>query len=257
MQAIILAAGYATRLSPLTDHTPKALLDVGGRTMLDVLIDSVLSIQAVERVVLVSNDKFFIAFTDWAAARGDERIVVLNDGTRSEEERLGAIGDIQFAVTELGIQGDCLVAASDNLLFVDLNDVYQRFLSLKDRAVMIANKTTDRELLKRFAVATAAPDGRVLAMEEKPEEPKSDLAVFALYFYPARVMARLPEYLSSGEPHDAPGYFPRWLSQSEEIYVYTTEAPCFDIGTHESLADVRSRVQRGELNLWINKESAR
>ena len=191
MKAILLVAGYATRLYPLTKDRPKALLSVGGMPLLDHILRGVNAIGEVDEIHVVSNDKFYPQFRAWADAHEDARLRVHNDGTREEGARLGAIGDIAFA-------------------------------------------------LRRFAVAELDGEGRVLRLVEKPAQPPSQNGVFALYLYPAASVRRIAEYLAQGNSPDAPGNFAVWLSAREPVYAYVTEQPCYDIGTHESLALVRS-----------------
>ena len=246
MQAIILAAGYATRLSPLTDNLPKALLPIGGETMLDHLVDSILSIGEIARMTVVTNEKFHLQFEEWAAGRRDDRIAVLNDGTTLNGERLGAIGDIDFTVRSMGIDGDCLIVAGDNYLTIDMRAFYRQYMDIGRKPLLLAQRTDDLDMLRRFGVASIDEAGRVTKLVEKPQEPESDLAVFALYLYPREVIRRLPEYMASGRSVDSPGNFSQWLSEIGDVYIHVTERPCFDIGTHETLAEVRARAAKGE-----------
>ncbi len=246
MQAIILAAGYATRLSPLTDNLPKALLSIGGETMLDHLVNSILPIEEITRMTVVTNEKFHRQFAQWAAARGDRRIEILNDGTTENGRRLGAIGDIDFTVKQMGIDEDCLIVAGDNYLMIDMREFYQLYLDIGRKPLLLAQRTDDIDMLRRFGVAAVDADGRIISLVEKPPEPASDLAVFALYLYPREAIRRIPEYINTGRSTDAPGHLSQWLSENGEAYAYITERPCFDIGTRESLADVRNFVEKGK-----------
>ncbi len=240
MKAILLVAGYATRLYPLTKDRPKALLPVGGVPLLDRILRGVTQIPAVDEIHVVSNDKFYPQFRDWAAGHKDLPLVVHNDGTTKEGARLGAIGDIAFALKAGGIDDDCLVMAGDNLLLIDFADLYRAYLARGKKPLLLAQRMDDVETLRRFAVAVLDEDGRVRRLIEKPKDPPSANGVFALYLYPAPVMRRVAEYLSQGNNPDAPGNFAVWLSEREPVYAYVTDAPCYDIGTHESLRQVQS-----------------
>lgn len=239
MQAIILAAGYATRLYPLTENTPKALLSVGGTTLLDHLVDGIRSISEIGKITVVTNNKFAQHFEQWAQKRGDADIAILNDGTDENGTRLGAIGDMRFTVDSLGIDEDCLVVAGDNYLRIDFPQYYQHYLTVGRRPLLLAEKTDDLDMLRRFAVASVDSDSRVTALIEKPEQPENDLAVYALYLYPRECMRMLGDYLASGRPYDAPGHFAQWLSERMPVYIHIADGPCYDVGTHESLALVR------------------
>jgi glucose-1-phosphate thymidylyltransferase len=241
MQAIVLAAGYATRLYPDTKNFPKALLSVGGRPMLDHLMDGILSIGEIERAIVVSNEKFYRIFAEWARERGDERVVVLNDGTTENGTRLGAIGDMLFAIERLGIDDDLLVVAGDNYLRIDLAQFYQTYLEHGRKTLLLGQRTDDIDMLRRFAVAKVDEHGKVIELSEKPEQPQSDLAIFALYLYPHEIAEWVHVYADEGNVMDAPGYLPQWLSRREDVYVHSTTDDCYDIGTHESLALVREK----------------
>ena len=163
-----------------------------------------------------------------------------NDGTREEGARLGAIGDIAFALRQGNIDDDCLIVAGDNLLMIDYADFFRAYAARGRRPLLLAQKMDDVATLRRFAVAELDGEGRVLRLVEKPAQPPSQNGVFALYLYPAASVRRIAEYLAQGNSPDAPGNFAVWLSAREPVYAYVTEQPCYDIGTHESLALVRS-----------------
>ncbi|MDR3121809.1 MAG: nucleotidyltransferase family protein [Clostridiales bacterium] len=241
MVAIILAAGYATRLYPLTENRPKALLPIGGKPILDYIIEQIRTIPAVERTVVVSNDKFHGHFESWANEKEDaradarRRLIVLNDGTRSEETRLGAIGDMDFAISEAGIDEDILVIAGDNFFtyrLIDLYDFYRR----ADADCVVVKKIEDREALKSLGVAIVDSEGRVVEFEEKPQNPRSDLAVFATYLYRRETLPLIREYLRQGNKPDAPGNFPAWLCRRQRVAAYPFSGECYDVGTPEAYA---------------------
>ncbi|MGI6326833.1 MAG: nucleotidyltransferase family protein [Saccharofermentanales bacterium] len=245
MKGIILAAGYATRLYPLTINTPKPLLPVHGRPIIDYIVDEINTIDDIDQIIVVSNDRFTGQFEQWAAARnaavgtGDVPIVVLNDGTTSAEDRLGAIGDIQFCIDKMQIEEDMLIIAGDNLFTYRLRDAWQHFRQHGDDMVL-ASRLGAEEDLSRFAVAVVDDDGFIVEMEEKPAHPKTDIAVFATYFYQAETLPLIGHYLQTGNNPDAPGNFPAWLYKRKPLRCYLFEGICIDIGTPEAYANVEN-----------------
>lgn len=239
MKAIILAAGYATRLYPLTENFPKALLTVGGRPLLNHIVAQLDKLSEVDQIHVVSNEKFYPHFVKWVKEENDPRLVIHDDGTHDDATKRGAIGDIAYVLDKTGMDDDCLVVAGDNLLMIDYHDFYKAYLSHGRSPLLLAQKVHDVELLRRFAVAVLDEDNRVTHLVEKPQDPPSDDAVFALYLYPARVMRMVRDYLAQGNSPDSPGNYPVWLTQQMPVYAYVTDKPCYDIGTHESLRRVR------------------
>ena len=240
MKAILLAAGYATRLYPLTKDFPKALLSVGGMPLLDHILMQLNKIPEIDQIHVVSNDKFFPHFQAWAEAKNDPRLHVHNDGTRDDGTKLGAIGDIAYVMQAANLQDDCLIVAGDNLLSIDYGEFYEAYLSHGRKPLLLVQRMQDVHTLKRFGVAVLDEDNRIIDLTEKPEVPQSDCGVFALYLYPKEVMDSIGTYLAQGNSPDAPGNFPVWLVPRMPVYAYVTDRPCYDIGTHESLAHVRS-----------------
>jgi glucose-1-phosphate thymidylyltransferase len=226
MKALILAAGYATRLWPLTDSVPKMLLPLAERPMLNYLLDRIREVDEIEEIHLVTNARFVSAFEDWAP----EDVIVHNDGTTSNEDRLGAIGDIAFAIERGGLEGeDLLVAAGDNLIGYSLRD-FVDFWRTKDGSAIAVHGVDDRELVKQYGVVEVDADDRVIGLEEKPAKPKSNLAATATYLYRGDHLALLPQYLDEGNPPDAPGNFVVWLHKRVPVYAYRVSGEWFDIG---------------------------
>ena len=236
MIAILLAAGYATRLYPLTKDNPKSLLPLGSRLIIDYIMDSVDLLPDITKVVLVTNSKFFGKFSDWASSQdreGKAPIVVLDDGTTDDTNKRGAIGDIIFTIDELDIDEDICILAGDNIFTYSIENMY-RFFKEKNAPTLIAIKVPDVEQRKKLAVAVIDDDGRITDMEEKPSEPKSDLAIYATYFYGKDIIPMIREYLSEGGSPDAPGNFPSWLYKKVPVYAFEGDGACIDIGTLEN-----------------------
>ena len=241
MKALILAAGYATRLRPLTDTIPKQLLPVGGRPMLDWIVDKLRETSATE-IHLVTNARFAGDFAEWADGRD---VHVHDDGTRSNEDRLGAIGDIRFVQERIGVD-ELLAIAGDNLFDFSLRD-FEDFGRGKGGSALAVYDVRDRELATHYGIVEVDGDERVVAFVEKPQEPPSTLAATATYLFTCEHAARVEEYLRDGNPPDQPGNFVAWLQQREPVYAYRFDGEWYDIGNHEQLlvADNRLRARAG------------
>ncbi len=239
MKCILLCAGYATRLFPLTENFPKALLEVGGRPIIDYTLDEVNTIDEVDGIFLVTNSKYAPHFKEWAAKKNNVKpIVVIDDGTTTNDDRLGAIGDIDFTLNKCGINDDILVLATDNLFTFSLKDFYN-FYKLKNAPVICVREEKNRELLKRLGVAEISEENmQVIGFEEKPAEPKGKYGVYAEYIYPKNVLPIIKEYLADGNSSDAPGNLVAYMHQRIPTFAYSFEGECYDVGTHDALAMV-------------------
>ena len=195
MKCILLCAGYATRLFPLTQNFPKALLEVGGRSILDYTLDEVNSINEIDHIYLVTNAKYTPHFEEWAKSKNNIKpITVFNDGTTNNDDRLGAIGDMQFTIEKAGIDDDILVLATDNLFTFKLKD-FVEFYKTKNAPSVCVREEDDINLLKRVGVAKLDEDMRIVDFVEKPAEPQSKYAVYAEYIYPKNVLPMIKTYL--------------------------------------------------------------
>ncbi len=246
MKAIVLAAGYATRLRPLTDDLPKPLLPVGGRPMLDWIVERIEEVADVDGIHVVTNARYADDFTDWAKARA---IHVHDDGTASNEDRLGAVGDLRFTVEEAGLQGDdLLVIAGDNLFDYSLARYVDWWHGKGMASAIAVRRIPDRELIKQYGVVTIEDDERITSIVEKPDDPQSDLAATATYLYHREHAALLPEYLDAGNSPDQPGRFPVWLVDTGRapIYGYAFEGMWMDIGDREQLLEADNLLRARE-----------
>lgn len=253
MIALLLVAGYATRLYPLTIDTPKPLLPVAGRAMLDYIVDEIDTLPDITQICLISNHRFASHFEEWAESRRlvnpKTPIVVLDDGTTDNQNRLGAIGDIQFAIDTLGIAEDVVIVAGDNLFTYRMRDMYDFFIKT-GKDTLIAIRVPELSQLQKLAVATMDEDGKVLNMVEKPTEPESDTAIYATYFYRRETLPLIREYLDEGNTPDAPGNFPAWLYKRQDVFAYRADGTCIDIGTPENYRDVCERFD----TLWKSRK---
>ena len=221
MKALILAAGYATRLRPLTDSIPKQLLPVGGRPMVDWILDRIEETSA-DEVHLVTNARFAEDFARWAE---DKDVQIHNDGTTSNEDRLGAIGDIRF----VGLDDDLLVVAGDNLFDDSLAD-YESYWRERDGSCIAVLDVKDRELARKYGVVDVDENDRVTNFVEKPEDPPTTLCATATYLYTREHVRMIEQYLEEGNPPDQPGNYVAWLHKREPVYAYRFEGQWFDIG---------------------------
>ncbi len=238
MKCIFLCAGYATRLFPLTENFPKALLKIGGRPLLDYILDEVNSLEEVDEIFLVTNAKYTPHFESWASEKNNiKKITVINDGTYTNDDRLGAIGDINFTIEKCGIKDDVLIIAGDNLFTFKLRDFVDFYKSKKAPSVCVREEE-DINLLKRVGVALLDDQNKILNFEEKPAEPKSKYAVYAEYIYPKEILPVFKEYLQEGNSNDAPGNFVAYLYKKMPTYAYAFKGECYDVGTHDALAYV-------------------
>jgi len=237
VKALILAAGYATRLSPLTDDFPKGLLPVGGRPMVDWIVDNVHA-AGIDDVWLVTNARFAPLFDDWSAANG---VSIADDGTDSNENRLGAIGDIRFT----DLDDDALIIAGDNLFDYSLAD-FVRFWEAKGKQSAVAvHDVGDRELAKRYGIVDIDEDDRLTAFVEKPDDPPSTLAATATYLYSREHLGFVDTYLEEGNNPDQPGNFVAWLHRRQPVYAYRFAGGWYDVGDHAQLLEADNRLRRG------------
>jgi glucose-1-phosphate thymidylyltransferase len=240
MKALILAGGYATRLRPLTENHAKPLLPVAGRPMVDWIVERIAEVDAVDEVHVVTNAHFAPDFEKWA--RG--RVRVHDDGTSSNEDRLGAIGDIAFVADREGWDGeDVLVIAGDNLFDFSLAE-YVDFWRGKDGSAIAVYEHPVRELVRQYSVVQLDPDERVVGFEEKPESPETNLISIATYIYHRAHLALLHAYLAEGNPPDQPGYFIAWLYTRAPVYGYRFSGEWLDIGDRTQLLEADNRYRR-------------
>jgi len=235
MKCIIVAAGYATRLYPLTENFPKPLLEVQGKPILDWLIEDIEN--DIEEFVVVTNHKFYEHFLNWAK---NKKVRVIDDGTSTNETRLGAVKDIELAAKD--IDTDCLVMAGDNILDFSLEDFIE-YTKKKDTSCVMCHEENNLKALQKTAVITTDENDLITSYEEKPVEPKGNLAVPPFYFYKANDLKRISEALEEGCAYDAPGSFAAWLSHKTNMHAYKMPGKRYDIG------DLNSYKQANEIDL--------
>jgi len=250
MKALVLAAGYATRLRPLTDETAKPLLELAGRPMIDYLCDRIDETSAVNELHVVSNSRFVADFERWASARqGRLRPLVHDDGSRCNEERLGAIADLRFVLEQAGLKGeDLLVVAGDNLFDFSLAAMVEFWRSKAGASCVAVQRCTDSERISSYGVVELSPEGRVIDFVEKPEHPASDLIATAAYVYGREHTALIDRYLAEGNSPDQPGNFLAWLCPREPVYGFVFTETWLDIGSSDQLREA-DELLRGRASL--------
>ena len=232
MKCLILAAGYATRLYPLTENFPKPLLKVGEKTILDWLLEDINGAGIVDQYAVITNHKFAEHFRTWASAH-PLPITVLDDGTETNETRLGAVRDIQFAIDALGIREDLLVIAGDNLLNFSLQN-FICYAQEKKTTCIMRYWEPDVNKLHKTGVAEIDDSDQVISMEEKPVNPKSNWCIPPFYIYKASDVPLVKKGIEAHCGVDAPGSFIAWLCSQTTVHAYEMPGRRFDVGNLES-----------------------
>jgi len=243
MKALILAAGYATRLYPLTKDRPKPLLKIGDKTIVDYLLSGFVEMGAIDDVFIVTNEKFYPHFHEWAERTQKSgrypnyNLHIVNDRTSSNETRLGAIADIQFVLDHHQIHDDLLIAAGDNIFQFDLPRFF-KFFREKKSDIILAHPIDNEERLRSAGVVEVGDDGRVIGFEEKPANPRSRFIAPALYIFKREHLHLFRDYLNMENPADAPGSFVAWLHKIVPVYAFVMPEHYYDIGTLEMYNEV-------------------
>jgi glucose-1-phosphate thymidylyltransferase len=249
MNAVILCAGFATRMYPLTENFPKPLLTVADRPVLDYLIDQILTLPSIHTVHIVSNARFFGHFQSWYDERTGRpsfsglTIHIHNDGAVDSDNRLGAAADLQLALRMIGKPDSVLVSGGDNIYRFDLKPLWDRFLR-GHRHRIVALAETKRERLLKTGVLELAGDGRVLRLHEKPSRPPSTWICPPLYFFKPSAWQCLDRFLETPGSHDAPGHFIDYLCQREPVSAFCLNDTRLDIGSIDAYRDADLKMRR-------------
>lgn len=248
MNALILAAGYATRLYPLTLNKAKPLLEIAGKPIVEWLVDNLITESDLEGIRIVTNDKFANDFQKWATSyqtrHPHAQIKIVNDVSRSDDDKLGAIGDINLVLTQEPalLKSDLLIVAGDNLFREPLEQFIQQ---AKDATATVAvHDIGSLEEMKKYGVVTVSADDTVTRFDEKPENPQSTLAAMALYYYSRDVLPMFATYLAGGNNPDQPGRFLQWLYTRKPVKAFRMQGQWLDIGSKETLERAREVFER-------------
>jgi glucose-1-phosphate thymidylyltransferase len=240
MRVIILAAGYATRLYPLTLTRPKPLLPVAGKPMIEYVLDNLAPIGGLDRIYVATNAKFAQQFQEWSdgyrAAKAKLDFTIVNDGSTDDTNKLGAIGDIHHVLKTQHVADDLIVVAGDNL-FSEKLEGFGRFCREKQAPVVAVYDVKELEQVKKYNSLGLAPDGHITFFEEKPKAPTSTLTAIALYYYPRSTIPLINQYIAEGNNPDQPGRLIQWLYPRVPVYTWTVPGLWFDIGSKETLEE--------------------
>lgn len=241
MKLIILAAGYATRLYPLTLNQPKPLLEVAGKPMIEHVLSSLGNISRLDHIYVVTNSKFAGHFRRWAegySPAGGERapITVVDDGTTDDSNKLGAVGDLHLVLTREGLDDDIIVVAGDNLFDRSLEG-FAEFCAQHDAPAVGVYDVGDLEEIRKYNNISTDAEGRITAFEEKPAHPTGTITAVALYYYPKSSLPLIHTYIAEGNNPDQPGRLVQWMHTRTPFYTWRVPGKWYDIGSKETLAE--------------------
>jgi glucose-1-phosphate thymidylyltransferase len=243
MKAIILCAGYATRLYPLTKDQPKPLLEIAGKPIAEHIIRKIEEIDDINEIFIITNNKFSGHFERWTENfESKKKLTVVNDQTMSNEDRLGSLGDIQFVIKEKNVDDDILVVAGDNLFEFSLKEINELFKKTNQTVVALYD-VKDKELAKQYGIVTIDNNNKMIGFVEKPEQPPSTLSSTGIYFYPKEIIPLLMDYGEHGENTDKAGNFLADLYKQHDIYCYVSKKTWLDIGSKQQLEEARKNFK--------------
>ncbi len=240
MKVIVLAAGYATRLYPLTLTQPKPLLVVAGKPMIDWVLDNLAPIPGIERVIIVTNAKFAEHFERWAADyrahKAQLEFTIVNDGSTDDSNKLGAVGDLNLVLERERLEDDLIVVAADNLFSQSL-EPFGHFVRARNAPTVALYDVGNLDEIKKYNAISVDAEGRITYFEEKPKQPKSTRTAIALYYYPRPALPLIRQYVAEGNNPDQPGRLVQWMYSRTPFYTWDVPGIWFDIGSKESLAE--------------------
>jgi glucose-1-phosphate thymidylyltransferase len=240
MKVIILAAGYATRLYPLTLNQPKPLLAVAGKPMVEYVLDNLSPIGGIDRIYVVTNAKFTDHFRKWASHYRDTKakleFTIVNDGSTDDTNKLGAIGDIHFVLKTQNVDDDVIIVAGDNLFSEKLSGFGEHCRARK-APVLALYDVGNLEEVKKYNSISVDGEGRITFFEEKPKNPTSSLTGIALYYYPKSTLPLIRQYIADGNNPDQPGRLVQWLYRRTPVYTWKVPGIWYDIGAKETLEE--------------------
>jgi len=245
MKALILAAGYGTRLYALGKNTPKALLKINGKSLVNFLLDKVENLNDLNEVILVTNNKFYGIFQNWAKEQFDFpcAITIVNDKTNTPEDRLGSIGDIQYVLENHLVDDDLIVLGGDNLFDYSLNKYISFSKSKTDSVTIGLYDIEETQQAKLFGVVGLDDNKKIILFEEKPVEPKSTLIAMCFYYFPQKTLSFIGEYLREVKISDTAGDYIRWLIEKTDVYGFEFVGKWYDIGSVEAYEEAQEKFK--------------
>ena len=251
MKLIVLAAGYATRLYPLTLNQPKPLLPVAGKPMMEHVLDNLMPIDEVDEIFIVTNAKFVDHFERWAneyeTGHKVRPIKIIDDGSTDDSNKLGAIGDMNLVINQAKIDQDIIVVGGDNLFSQSL-EAFGDYCRQRQAPVTGVYDVGNLEEIKKYNSIEIDEQDRITFFEEKPKEPKSTLTGIALYYYPRTALPLIPEYIAEGNNPDQPGRLVQWMYQRTPFYVWRIPGIWFDVGAKETLEEANEIFARPDIH---------
>ncbi len=235
MKALILAAGYATRLYPLTKEYPKPLLKVGRSPIINYILNKLEPLDEVDEIIVVTNSKFISKFRQWAkAVKIHKRISLVDDLTKNHSDRRGAIGDLNFVINKKRVRDDLLVIGGDNLFDGNLKDFLFFAKAHQLHPIIGAYSVKDKKEARNYGVIKIDRKNKVVDFQEKPRRPKSKLVAMCLYYFPKEKLKLVKEYLNTKtDKYDATGFYINWLIKKEPVYGFLFSGRWYDIGHHQ------------------------
>ena len=242
MNALILAAGFGTRMGELSLKTAKPLLEVQGKPVAQHLAEQLMATGRIRHLTVITNEYYYAQYEEWKRAFGRPDVLLINDGATSNENRLGAVADLRLAISHIDPDGPLLVLAGDNLYTFDLTDFID-FYYEKLTDVVVAYHQTDMERLRKTGVARLDENDRLVGFQEKPAEPRGEHAVPCMYILRRETLALVGEYLDAGNRHDAPGNFINWLHTRVPVHAFRFDSPLYAIGDVASYEATRQALE--------------
>lgn len=246
MKILILAAGYGTRLAAIAQDTPKPLLPINGKPMIDFIIEELSQISGINEYVVVTNNKFFGHFQQWQQGQGklSSVIRIVNDGTNSNEDRLGSVGDMRFVWDREKDQDDWLVVGGDNLFDFDLTSFIAMARAKTPAVTVGVYDIKDISKAHMFGIIALDKNGKVVSFEEKPAQPKSTLVTMCFYYFPKQTVGYIGQFFKESSSSDAAGSYIKWLSENKEVYGFQFQGTWYDIGSVESYYEAQKQFRK-------------
>lgn len=241
MKCVILCAGYATRLYPLTLNTPKSLLEVKEKPLLNYIVDNVLNVKDVNEIFVITNDKFYNNFVEWRDEfYSDENIAIINDKTKSNEDRLGGLGDLKLVLDTEEINDDLILLLGDNFYDLDLNKIVDFFNEVGKNVIGLYD-IRNISNAKNFGVLEIDSDGKIVSFNEKPVKPNSTLVSTGIYIYSKEELDKIYCYMKTGKSREGPGYLIPYFLEYQDVYGFVLDGFWHDIGSKEVYEEVNRK----------------